>query len=92
MEISSCTQIPLLAHQVEMTVAECFLTSYVRAHFCKVPTLRVSHMRDILTLFDLEQCVHDPTHKSGHVIDWVLQRQSNPLLHSVGVELSLIHI
>ena len=47
---------------------------------------KMSHMRDILTQFDLEQCVRDPTHKSGHVIDWVLQRQSDPLLHSVSVQ------
>ena len=51
---------------------------------------KMSHMPDILTQFDLEQCVRDPTHKSGHVIDWVLQRQSDPLLHSVSVESVLI--
>ena len=39
-----------------------------------------------MTQFDLEQCVRDPTHKFGHIIDWVLQRQSDPLLHSVSVE------
>ena len=43
-------------------------------------------MRDILTQFDLEQCVRDPTHKSGHITDWVLQRKSDPLLHSASVE------
>ena len=43
-------------------------------------------MRDTLTRFDFEQCVRDPTAKSGPVIDWVLQRQSDPLLHSVSVE------
>ena len=47
---------------------------------------KMSHMTDILTQFDLEQCVRDPTHKFGHIIDWVLQRQSDPLLHSVSVE------
>ena len=30
--------------------------------------------------------MRDPIHKSGHVIDWVLQRQSDPLSHSVSVE------
>ena len=45
-----------------------------------------SHMTDILTQFVLEQCVRDPTHKSGHITDWVLQRQSDPLLHSVSAE------
>ena len=47
---------------------------------------KMSHMTDILTQFDLEQCVRDPTHKSGHITDWVLQRQSDPLLHSASVE------
>ena len=45
-----------------------------------------SHMTDILTQFVLEQCVRDPTHKSGHIIDLILQRQSDPLLHSVSAE------
>ena len=30
--------------------------------------------------------MRDPTAKSGPVIDWVLQRQSDPLLHSVSVQ------
>ena len=47
---------------------------------------KMSHMRDIFTQFDLEQCVRDPTHKSCYVIDWVLQRQCDPLLQSVSVE------
>ena len=47
---------------------------------------KMSHIRDILTHFNLEQCVRGPTCKSGYVIDWVHQRQSDPLLHSVSVE------
>ena len=30
--------------------------------------------------------MRDPTHKSGHKTGWILQRQSDPLLHSVSVE------
>ena len=50
---------------------------------------KMSHMRDILTQFDLGQFVRDPTHKSGHVIDWVFQRQREPMLHSVSIEFVL---
>ena len=41
---------------------------------------------DILTQFNLEQCVRDPIYKSGHVVDWVLERKSDPLLNSIRVE------
>ena len=51
---------------------------------------KMSLMRGVFTQFDLEQCVRDPTYKSGHVIDCILQRQFDPLLHSVSVESVLI--
>ena len=47
---------------------------------------KMSQVRDIFTQLDLEQCVRDPTHKSCYVLDWVLQRQCDPLLQSVSVE------
>ena len=47
---------------------------------------KMSLMRGVFTQFDLEQCVRDPTHKSCYVLDWVLQRQCDPLLQSVSVQ------
>ena len=63
----------------KMLVLEDFNFQYACDH-------KMGHMRDIFTQFDLEQCVRDPTHKSCYVIDWVLQRQCDPLLQSVSVE------
>ena len=30
--------------------------------------------------------MRDPIYKSGHVVDWVLERKSDPLLNSIRVE------
>lgn len=42
-------------------------------------------MKDMLFQFDLEQCVLEHTHRSGRIIDWIKQRQSDPLATSASV-------
>ena len=40
---------------------------------------------DLLDMFDLSQCVRDPTHVKGHTIDWLICRCDDNVLQSTTV-------
>ena len=42
-------------------------------------------VKDLLYPYDLEQCVTDSTHKSGHILDWILPRESDDLVETTTV-------
>jgi len=50
-------------------------------------------MMDILNVFNLSQSVNQSTHKKGHILDWVIFRESdNVLLNStISQDLSSDH-
>ena len=50
---------------------------------------KIPRMKDLLFQFDLEQCVLEHTHRSGHILDWIKQRQSDPLATSASVRFDL---
>ena len=54
---------------------------------------KIFGMKDLLSQFDLEHCVHEHTHKSGHIVDWIIQREKDPLVKSASVcfDLTLDH-
>jgi exonuclease III len=48
-----------------------------------------ARVKDLATQYDLTQTVSEATHRSGHIIDWVLHRESDQLVQSTCVSLDL---
>ena len=52
-------------------------------HYDRPDDPYVSKILDLLHVYNLEQLVHVPTHKQGHVLDWIVyQPDDNFLLSS----------
>ena len=49
----------------------------------------VQHLKDMLSTFNMLQHVNDPTHSSGHTLDWVISRSDDDILSSVDVSVPL---
>ena len=44
---------------------------------------------DFLNIFNLEQSVRTPTHKGGHIIDWIIHRPSDNILQNTNISYEL---
>ena len=54
-------------------------------HYDRPDDPNVSKILDLLHVYNLEQSVHVPTHKQGHILDWIVYRpDENILLSSTG--------
>ena len=70
------------------------------AHFYLLHNHITTKPLDLLRMFNLRQSVQQPTHRQGHIIDWVIERPDDGVLKSTVVsdalesdhKLSLIHI
>ena len=51
-----------------------------------------SKMLDILSTFDIAQGVLEPTHRRGHIIDWLLYRESGRLVRSCSVSHTVLSV
>ena len=48
-------------------------------HFDRAESPATVRMNDLLRTFDLDQAVREPTHSHGHILDWIIHRQSDDL-------------
>lgn len=58
-------------------------------HYDKPDSYSTVRMVDILSTFGLKQAVSEPTHRSGHIIDWVLFRPDDNVFRSCYVSQNL---
>jgi hypothetical protein len=49
----------------------------------------VQHLMDIMSTFNMSQHVNDPTHSSGHTLDWVISCSDDDIQSSVDVSVPL---
>ena len=51
-------------------------------HYDRPDDPYVSKILDLLHVYNLEQSVHVPTHKQGHILDWIVYRPDDNILLS----------
>ena len=54
-------------------------------HFDQPNSPDVSKILDSISMFDLTQIVDKPTHRCGHILDWILRRRDNEMLQTTRV-------
>ena len=59
-----------------------FILGDFNIHFDRAATVRKN---DLLQIFDLDQAVRQPTHSHGHILNWIIHRQTDGLLQSTTV-------
>ena len=59
-------------------------------HFDEPRNPNTKKMIDLLNIFDLVQSVNFPTQKSGHILDWILSRQTDNILSSTVISHDLM--
>ena len=59
-------------------------------HFDETNNSNTKKMTDLLDMYDLNQSVTQPTHKAGHIIDWVISRKNDKILKSTSITHDLI--
>jgi exonuclease III len=47
------------------------------------------HIRDMIDSFNLTQHVSEPTHNSGHILDWVISRSDDSIVSNVEVSIPI---
>ena len=59
-------------------------------HFDNKTQVNTKKMVNILDTFNLTQSVEEPTHRRGHILDWIAHRQDDNLIESISVSQDLI--
>ena len=59
-------------------------------HFDDLRNSNTKKMIDLLDIFDLTQLVTTPTHKAGHIIDWVISKQNDNIAKNTSIVYDLI--
>ena len=62
----------------------CVLADF-NVHFDLPPNPATTKLLDLLRMFNLRQSVQQPTHRQGHIIDWVIERPDDGVLKSTVV-------
>ena len=59
-------------------------------HYERPDDPHVSKILDLLHVYNLEQSVHVPTHKHGHILDWIVYRPDDNIQAQLPTKLHLI--
>ena len=55
-------------------------------HFNDANKVSAKKTKDVIEEFDLEQIIHEPTHKSGNTLDWVVIPKGGDSVKNVTVD------